>query len=184
MKLVKIFSDAFRSINANRKVLLALLILFSLITFSQFLKKSLVIVLFLVIGSISKIYHRFVKSSLGIDLVFFLTMMLAIVYGPMLAIVIGLIMKIAADYIANRFSHTTLITLAALFIPILFAKALIGLPLVTALFILTLIFEIISSVLYHFIGSSPGNIVLYAVSHFLFNAFLIINLGPWLQSIM
>ena len=144
-----------------------------------------IIIIFIFLGGISKIYHRFFRSALGIDLVFFTTVMTALVYGRALALVVAWAGLIIAEMLGSRFSYTSMVTLIGLTTIVFLAKFFAALPLVAAAILLTLIFEIIMAILYYFvIGSSLYRIYLFLSSHLAFNLFMIFSFAVKIKEIM
>ena len=170
----------------TRIVLVALLTLCILLLFSSYLKAIIFTAIFIAAGSVSKIYHRFFRSTLGLDLVFFLTMMGSLVYRNILiSFIIGFVGLALADSLAMRFSHTTLISYVSLTAAIVSSTILGGFPIHIALIILTILYELISAFLYNMMGSSLDKIIVFVGSHLIFNLFLIMTftttLAAWMS---
>jgi hypothetical protein len=182
MKLKKIFS----LLENRTRLTIIFVILFLLgVAFSEYLIAALFSIIFIVVAGLSKIYHRFFKSSLGIDLVFFTTAVTAVAYQNfLLSFFVGWLGLIIADTLGTRFSHTSLITLIGLTIIILAGGFVSGLPVLIALILLLIVFNLAAGISYLVMGSPPGKVMLFVLSHFLFNLFLILSFAEELIKIM
>jgi hypothetical protein len=158
----------------KRLVLIALILLVLGFAFSQYVKTLIFVAIFIALGGISKFYHRFFKSTVGIDLILYTTLMAAIVYRNMFfSFAVGWVGLIIADSLGMKFSYTSIISLSGLTVVILMSRFFIGLPIIFSLILLTVIFEIVSILMYYFMGSSPQKILIFLISHLLFNLFMI-----------
>ncbi|MBN2367531.1 hypothetical protein JXC34_00805 [Candidatus Woesearchaeota archaeon] len=176
--LKKLFSEVKKR---QRLIIISIIVLLLFLAYSKFF----IIVIFISLAGISKIYHRFFKSSIGIDLVFFTGIMASLVYSPVLGLIVSWAGLIIADTLGSRFTHTSVMTLFGLTIVALLSKFFALLPIVTAAIMLTIIFEVLMVLLYHFvIGSSPQRIFLFISTHLCFNLLLIMNFAVSLKLIM
>ena len=184
--LKKNLKKTFKLFESKKRLIIVFLILmFLALTFSQYIKTISIIVIFIVLGGVSKLYHRLFKSTLGIDLIFFTTLLTSLVYkNIIIAVIVAYISLIIADNLGSRLNYTSLISLIGLTSTILLSKFLITLPLIISMIILTLTFEIISGILYYFMGSSPQRILLFITSHLLFNLFMIFSFGKNISNLM
>jgi len=188
-KINKTFQESLKSlyshIKKNKKiVLLSFIILFLILTYSQYIKTLIVSIIFILFSSISKIYHKFFKSTIGIDLVLFLTLIISITYNQFLGFFVGFSGLILADMIATKINYTSLISLIGLTMVILLSKFLINFPIIIGMIILTLIYELISVILYYLMGSSPQKIFIFLISHIIFNLFMILSFAETIKNII
>jgi hypothetical protein len=164
-------------------LILALLLIFGIV-YSRYIKALVFVVIFIALGGISKIYHRFFKSSIGIDLVFFFTLVTSLTYKNLFfSLSVAWLGLIIADSVALKFSYTSLISFVGLTIVALLARILPFGILFNAIIIL-IIFEIYSIAAYNLLGSSADKIMLYLISHSVFNAFLIVSFLEILSRVM
>lgn len=176
--LKKIFSF----LRARRRLILILLI--TLLFLFMYLK-YLVIIIFILLAGVSKFYHRFFKSSLGLSLVLFTTIMTMLIYNNLiLGFIVAWLGLLLADFIGNKLSYTSLVSIFILSFIVLISSFFVNLPLITAYIVLTIIFEILSIILYYLMGSSPQKIIIYLVSHLLFNLFLILTFAEKIKEII
>jgi hypothetical protein len=182
----RILKKAFAWMKKNsRLVLFGLLALFILMLFSSYIKAILFTIVFVALGAISKIYHRFFRSTVGIDLVLFFSLISSLVYNNIIvSFIVGFVGLAFADSLAMRFSHTSLISYVGLTAAILSSTILHGLPLQAALIILTVLYELVSVFLYNLMGSSLDKILVFLSTHILFNLFLILSFSRQLAAWM
>ncbi len=174
MELNKLFKKVYAD---KKKLFLVIIILaFLSLTYSGIIKKAITIIAFILISGISKIYHKFFKSTLGIDLVFFTTAVISVAYNNLfLSLFVGWSGLILADSLGTKFTHFSLVTLIGLSAVSLISGTVLFLPAVTALIVLMIVFEIITIIFYFIMGSSADKIAVFFFSHLLFNLFLILN---------
>ncbi len=175
------------SIFQNRlRFVLIMVILFLVVAFfMQYIKAIIIAIIFIILAGLSKFYHRFFKSSLGIDLVFFTTLMICLAYNNMfLSFLVGWLGLIIADTIGSRFSYTSVISLSALSIVILVSRFFSGIDIMLSAIILTIIYDSAAVFLYTLMGSTYNRIIVFLASHFFFNLFLIVNFSRMLMQIM
>ncbi len=184
-KVKKSLKKIFHVVKNKTRMLILFFILFVLgMIYSQYLKAVFFVILFILIAGVSKFYHRFFKSSLGIDLVFFLTIIISLAYKNIFfSLLVAWLGLIIADSLGHKFSYTSLVSLAGLTMIVLIARVLPFTAIISAI-ILTLIFEIYSIIVYLILGSSFDRIILYLVSHLCFNLFLIFTISESLLSLM
>jgi hypothetical protein len=158
-------------------VLITFILLFTFILLSEQVKVIFVTIIFIILASLSKIYHRFFKSTIGIDLILFLTLIISYRYNnPLLSFFVGYISLILADLIGSKISHTSVVSLISLTFVILLSRILFLFDLVPTFIFLTILFEIITIFLYKYVlSSSLPRILTYLFSHFIFNMILILN---------
>ena len=176
---------AFPFIKDKKKVIMISVILVIIgLLYSQFIWQIFFLAVFIALGGISKLYHRLFKSTIGIDLIFFTTIMLSLVYRNLFfSLINAWLGLIIADTLAQKFSHTSIVSLVGLTGIVLIAGFMPFSLLISAV-ILDIIFEIYSAVAYYFLGSSPDKILIYFASHFLFNMLLIFTFAEILAGIM
>ena len=163
---------------------LVLILLITLLILSMYLR-YLIIIIFILLAGLSKFYHRFFKSSLGISLVLFTTIMTMLVYkNIILGLTVAWLGLLLADFVGNKLSYTSLVSIFILSFIVLISQFFVNLPLITTYIILTIIFEILSIILYYLIGSSPQKIIIYLVSHLSFNLFLILTFAEKIKEII
>jgi hypothetical protein len=185
-KIIHYLKDAFLLVRNRARIILVFILLLAItLAYFRYLKAAIFVIVFIFLGGVSKIYHRFFRSTIGIDLVFFTTIMTAIAYrNPVLSLVVGWAGLVIADTIGTRFSYTSVVSLIGLTSVALVSGFIVFLPVIISGFILLVIFEIISVLLYVLLGSSYDKILLFLISHFLFNIFMILSFAGSLYAVM
>lgn len=182
-ELNKIFSLLKKNKRLIFIIILSLLII-NIITnkYIIFLKQLIYSIILFSISSLTKVYHRFIKTTISIDLIFFSTILITFAYkNILLSIVLGIISLIIADFLSDKLSYTSLISIFCLSITIILSIFLINinnilkLNIILISFFLLILYEFFASLLYNSLGSSKEKIILFLISHFSFNFFLIIN---------
>ena len=95
------------------KILFVLLIILALLFFGKRIVAILAIIFFLSLGILSLIWKRFVRLSLGFELITFVTVLFAISYGAFFAITTAVIMVIVGNYFAGRICLPMFVQIAA-----------------------------------------------------------------------
>lgn len=186
MDLFKELKNLFVFLNKHKKIVLVTLIaLFVTLTFFAQIKKIIFMVIFIAISSVSKLYHKIFKSTIIIDVVLFLTTVTCLVYkNTILGLIVGVSGSLLADYFAQKLNPYSLVTLTGTVICIFFSKFLFSLPLIIALVILTILFELFTCITYYFLGSSFDKILVFLISHVISNMIMIFSFAIPLSQIM
>jgi|APSaa5957512622_1039677.scaffolds.fasta_scaffold69443_2 hypothetical protein len=163
----------------KRIILIITILLFTSLLLLDYVKAVFYSIIFIGISSVSKTYQRIIKSSIGIDLVLFSTLMISLAYhNIVLTFLVSYISLILADIIGTKLSHTSLVSLIGLTIIIFVSSFNFGLNIMYTMILLSLVYSIITSLLYYYmLGSSPQRISLYFFSQIIFNLIIIINLS-------
>jgi hypothetical protein len=170
--------ESFSYVIGNKRFILVVALTFMLmVVYFSILKNILLIVFLIAIASVSKMYHRLFRSHLGIDLVFFSCIIAAYRFGTATGLFVGWTSLVAADLLAGRFSHTSLISLIGLGTISIITPLFSEIPFITAGIIITVIYEIIVLPLYFLLGSDLFKILTFLVSHLVFNVFVITNVA-------
>jgi len=163
----------FVSKNFLKLVILAVLFWAVLFFLGQTLKPFFFIAIFLLLSSVSLIYNRWLKTSLGIEFVMLSTVMTARVYG-----------LTAAEIIGTGFNARTLISLGAIAIIGLITPFFSSLSILAAGMILTIIYDLMIIPFYLLAGSSPGRSALFVVTHIIWNLWVFAVMAPPLERLM
>lgn len=163
----------------KRIILITTILLFASLLLLDYVKAVFYSIIFIALSSVSKIYQRFFKSSIGIDLVLFSTLMISLIYqNIILTFLASYISLILADVIGTKLSHTSLVSLIGLTVIIFVSTINLGLGIMYSMIVLSILYSIITSLLYYYmLGSSPQRIGLYFGSQMIFNLIIIANLS-------
>ncbi|NTV24472.1 MAG: hypothetical protein HGA85_08990 [Nanoarchaeota archaeon] len=176
-ELISELKRAFTYLKDRTRIILLCLVLLVIGTmFYNIFKAAFFIVLLTAVAGVSKVYHRFFKSSVGVDFVLFSTIIVAIAYkNIMFTMITGWTSLIVADTLGSRFSHTSIISLIGLSAVAVISPLLSPLPIIYWAVLLTLIFQVIAAALYSIMGSGLDRLAVFLVTHALFNYFLIFS---------
>jgi hypothetical protein len=157
-------------------ILAVFLVLF---IFRNYVAEIFVITGLIIIGFCSLLYNRFVRVSLGIELVMLSTVTAGVLYGPAAAFITGGIALFAAEVFNQSFQHSTLISflgIAAVSIAIPFFSPWLS---ITALgMTMALLYNAIIFPGYLLLGSQPWKCILFSTTDLAFNAWVFIAIAP------
>ena len=179
--------DKIREISENKTNLFMVLILFIVILYlSTHYKKIFFITLLTVVGSLSLIYVRFIKQAyvLGVELVMFATIVCGYAYGSLLGAIVGFITITVSQFYSGRFKISTLISI--IMVPFIgFISHYFNFIEIQKLgIILIIIYDLIILPLYYITGSRLSSVVIYFITHILFNFWIFNNIAPVVLNII
>ncbi|TAL56723.1 MAG: hypothetical protein EPN86_02540 [Nanoarchaeota archaeon] len=170
--------------NLVKVILILAVIVLSLVFLGQMVKPFFFIAVFLFLSSISLIYNRWVKASIGIEFITLSTVMTARVYGGIVGAIVGLVGLASAEVIGTGFNAKTVISLFGIFIIGLITPFFNGMSVTVAGIILAIIYDAIIIPLYLLAGSRPISSAVFVVSHLIFNTWLFFYIAPFLEHVM
>ena len=176
-----VLRSGFSFLKKKHFLIIVLLLLIILLNLNS-IKPLIFAAAFIVISGFSKFYHRFFRSTLGVDTILYFSLIISLKYGPMLGILVAWPSLFLADFIANRLSHTSIATLIGLTAVILAARIFTFTAF--SLVVLTLMYETIMVIQYYMLGSRLDKIGIFLISNLLFNLALISSLTLPLSKIM
>ncbi len=171
----------------HKKLLIAagaVLFLILIIFFYRDIKAFFSIVALIAIGVLSRLWQRFIPLSIGANLIMLVTVVAGVMYGPLAGISVGVLsLFISAILVLDEL---------ATMLPPFFAIALAGyiagyLPAADISFggmALTILYDVIISVSYFFLGVAGIRTALFVATHIVFNYFVFYNVAPALINIL
>jgi len=194
IKFREILADSFGGIvyrilkwlsnNLLKVILILAVIVIAFVALGQLIKPFFFIAIFLILSSISLIYNRWVKTSIGIEFITLSTVMTARVYGGVVGGLVGLAGLTAAEVLGTGFNAKTVISLVGIFILGLITPFFNGFNVTMAGIILAALYDAFIIPLYLLAGSRPLSSAIFVVSHLIFNAWLFVYIAPFLESVM
>lgn len=178
--------DEFAKWCFEKKVPIVLIILGLITTFLLFslLKQLFLMALFVAIGSASLLYNRFIRTSLGFELITLGTVMTGLLYGPVSAVIVGFTSLLLAELFNGSLQHKTLVSFIGIIV-IGFATAIFqDSTITTAGIALTIIYDLIIVPGYMILGSNPIRTGLFLVTHLVFNIWLFTTIAPFIFRIL
>ncbi len=173
--------NAFLSLAWKRKmafagILAAVLLLFF---YWNLAKALLLMAVFTGVGILSLYYMKYVRISVGIELVMLGTVIMGLLYGAVPAIITGLAALFIAELITERMTHSTAVSflgigIVGLAVP-LFPKEW---GITAAGIAATLLYDAIIIPLYILLGSSPGRSAVFVITHLAFNVWVFSFIAP------
>jgi hypothetical protein len=157
----------------------AIVTLALLFVFSDVIQAIFVMALFIVLGFASMMYNRWIKVSLGVELIMLGTVITAAIYGSFPAIIVGFTALFAAEVFTNRFTYSTFISFVGLFIVAILVPTFETTSITWIGIWMTILYDAIILPGYLVLGSSPLRSILFLVTHLMFNIWLFIFVAPF-----
>jgi uncharacterized membrane protein len=130
---------------------------------------------FIALAAVSMIYNRWVKTSVGIELVTFGVVLMVLVYGRLPGLIVGLVGLFLAEVISEKFTYSTFVSFIGVGIMAMIAPnifQLTGNSITATGIILTLVYDAIIIPGYLLLGSNIGRSVFFVITHLIFNTWL------------
>ena len=160
-------------------IVTALVALVLLFVFRDIFQAILVMTLFIIIGFASMMYNRWIKVSLGFELIMLGTVLTAAVYGSLPAIIVGFVALFAAEVFTNRFTYLTFMSFIGLFVVAMVVPSFHTTSITLIGIWMTIMYDALILPGYLLLGSSPWRTLLFLVTHLLFNVWLFIFVAPF-----
>ena len=149
----------------------------SLYFFHSLIKMLFVMAAFILFGTLSLMYNRWVRVSLGVELIMMGTVITTVAYGVFPGMVVGFTSLFFAEVLTSRFTYSTFVSFAGLFVVVVVASRLeFGIMLTGML--MTLLYDAIIAPGYVIMGSSPWRTAIFVVTHLLFNFWMFAVVAP------
>ena len=170
----------------EKRIMIAFIILAVIFTFFfwTFVKTLLVMGVFIVIGVASLMYNRWVKVSLGFELIMFGVVITGMLYGSVEALVVGFVALFFAEVLTNRFNHATFVSFIGMFAVAMVVPSFEGDPVRWVGIGMTLLYDAIILPGYLILGSSPGRSFLFLGTHLMFNFWIFWTVAPVVMPIL
>ncbi len=144
------------------------------------------LIAFILIGAFSRFHEKFLRISLGIELISIFTIITAIKYGSLTGAVVGSAAFIISGYLTIDSPQDVLIAVAgfigvAFFAPL--AYAFVGQSLGITAIVLTVGYDIFTGFFYFFMGHGWFGVLRFTVVHIIANYFIISYFGAKLLGI-
>lgn len=172
-------------IKQNKFLTLGFLLAFFLfIYFFNEIKAIVVMILLILLGIFSMYWNKYIKVSIGIELIVFGTVLAGYLYGAWQAAIVGLTSLFIAELITERIQHSTIISFVGLAIISFLAPLFSGSDITFAGIVLTLVYNAIIAPGYIIMGSPAWTTFVFAVTDILFNAWVFFILAPKIVGII
>src|SRR3989338_1614019 len=157
-------------------VVLAMLLLY---IFRDVIQMVAVMAAFIILGIFSLIYNRWIKLSLGAELVMLGTVVTGLVYGRWQALIVGVVALFFAEVITDRFTYSTFVSFIGIFVVAMVAPMLQNVGITSAGILMTILYDVIIAPGYLLMGSSPLRTTLFVATHILFNIWMFMFIAPF-----
>lgn len=168
----------------KKEIIIATLIIVFLLTIARASKAVIFVPLLVALGSVSMIYNREIKLSVGIELVMLATVLCSVAYGALTGAVVGFVTLLFAELIGGRINEKTVISLVGIIIAGLAANSFGSLGITAAGIITTIIYDAIIIPIYLIVGSSPARTMLFLATHIIWNITIFLRIAPFIYGLM
>lgn len=155
--------------------------------FGAYIKLLAAIAFFIFLGAISMIYNRWVKVSIGVELVMLGLVITSIAFGRLPGLIVGLAGLFLAEVISERFTYSTFVSFIGIVVVAVIAPDVFQLAnhsITTTGIILTLVYDAIIVPGYLLLGSDFGRSAFFTVTHIIFNIWAFSFIAPLLFRIL
>jgi len=144
-------------------------------------KSVFLTLLLLILGIVSIFWKRFVKMSLGFELITFVTIVLCFGINPVFGFVAAVIMVIVGSFISGRICIPMFVKIGAYAVVCLVSLPFLNMNIVITGILLALLYNIITHFVYVFVfGFNPVNSVIDFILNMLLNVFVFARFGQGL----
>lgn len=161
-------------------VFLAIALLFLLFFFWSYIKVLAVMLIFTALAALSMFYNRWIKVSLGVELVMLGLVITSVAFGRLPGLFVGLAGLSLAEVLSERFTYSTFVSfigvaVAALIAPNVFHQTD---SITSTGIILTIVYDAVIIPGYLLLGSNIGRSALFVATHIIFNIWLFSFIAP------
>lgn len=160
--------------------LLAIAAAVLLFFFWAYVKLLAVMAFFIALGAFSMVYNRWIKVSVGVELVMLGLVITSIAFGRLPGLIVGLIGLFLAEIISERFTYSTFVSFIGIAVIAVIAPNIFHQTnsITSAGIILTVIYDAIIIPGYLLLGSNPGRSAFFVVTHIIFNIWAFSFIAP------
>jgi hypothetical protein len=149
-----------------------------LVLMSSHIKPMLTIICFIALGAASLLYSRFIRISLGFELIMLFTVLAGFLYGTGAALFTGLTSMLFAFILSGHFSQGSFVSFIGIIVVCFLIPVFKGTGITGAGILLTLIYDAIIASGYIALGSRIERTVLFVATHVPFNIWAFIAIAP------
>ena len=164
-------------------VLLALAAIILLFFFWAYVKLLAVMAFFIVLAAASMLYNRWIKISVGVELIMLGLVVTSLAFGRLPGLIVGIVGLFLAEIISERFTYSTFVSFAGVAVVAVIAPNVFqwtGNSIPAAGIILTIIYDAIIIPGYLLLGSNVGRSAFFVVTHIVFNIWVFSFIAPLL----
>lgn len=170
----------------NRRYVIAASVagLVALYFFRGLLAMVAVMAAFIVLGVLSMMYNRWVKVSLGVELIMLGMVIVSSVYGMVPGIVVGCVAIFFAEVLTDRFTYSTFVSFIGVFAVAAAVPHLSGMSITWIGIWMTVLYDLIIGPGYIIMGSSIWRTLLFIATHLLFNTWVFVFIAPMVHRVI
>ena len=143
-----------------------------------FLKAMLIMAFFIILGTASMLYNRFLKVSLGIELIMLGLVITGLLYGPIPAIIVGSAAFFLSSLLNGHLQYASFVSFIAIVVVSFLIPFLSDMSITTLGITLILVYDAIITVGYLALGSNPVRTALFVLTHISFNVWVFAVIAP------
>ena len=170
----------------ERRIIIAFIVpvVIFIFLFWNLVEALLVMGAFIFLGVASLMYNRWVKVSLGVELIMLGVVITGMLYGWPAALAVGFTSLFFSEVLTNRFTHSTFVSFIGMFVVAIVAPQFEGRDVRWVGIGMTLLYDAIILPGYLLLGSSPGRSLLFLATHILFNFWIFWTVAPVIWSFL
>lgn len=162
-----------------------LIFLFVLNQFSVLMKNTLILSSLILIGGVSNIYQRYIRVHLGIEFIMLSAIIAGYIYGAFIGGVVAFLTFALAMYFEGRFPHTLFASFILITLVGMAAHLFSNKSITFAGITLTILYDLILVPVYiAFFRARIPSIMLFAITHIIWNYWVFTTIAPSLLSIL
>ncbi len=174
-------SSLFRFLIEKRFIVLLLIAsLVLLFFFWNYVKVIVIMAIFIALAAFSMLYNRWIKASIGIELIMLGLVITSISFGRLPGLFVGIVGLLLAEVLSERFTYSTFVSFFGIIVVALVAPNIFTQTgsITSAGIILTVIYDAVIIPGYLMLGSNAGRSGLFVITHILFNTWLFTFIAP------
>lgn len=142
------------------------------------LKGLFLVALFTSIGAGSLLYNRFIRISLGVELISLGVVIIGRLYGPVPAMAVGFSALFAAELLTGALQHKTIVSFIGILIMGFSTQFFTGWGITAAGIVLVVVYDAIIIPGYLVLGSNPLRSFAFLATHIAFNVWVFTSIAP------
>jgi hypothetical protein len=170
----------------RKPLIIAVSVILLLLTFlfSSIVKEYILIVAFIAIGAVSRMWQRFVPIAIGVELVMLFTVIAGILFGPFAGLIVGFL----SLSISTLVTEEDISKMWPAFIAIAIVGYLSGAMAITDIslygLMFTVFYDVFISIIYAATGHSIIKTLIFDATHIAFNYFVFYHIAPNLLKLL
>lgn len=152
--------------------------------FWNFVERLLVMGGFIVLGVASLMYNRWIKVSLGVELIMLGVVITGMLYGRIEALIVGFTALFFAEVLTNRFTHSTFVSFIGMFVIAMVVPSHADKNVAWVGIGMTLLYDAIILPGYLLLGSNLGRSLLFFATHLIFNVWIFFTVARPIMSVL